>query len=81
VAIILYTRRGCRLCEQAEDLLALLGFVPGLVDVDADAALVARYGLRVPVLEIDGAVVMEGRFDECRLLAALALPRRPTGPG
>jgi glutaredoxin len=71
VASILYTRRGCRLCEEAEDLLVAVGRAPRLVDVDADAGLAARYGLRVPVLEIDGAVVMEGRFDERRLVAAL----------
>jgi glutaredoxin len=75
VAALLYTRRGCRLCEEAEDLLAAVGARPRLVDVDAEAALAARYGLRVPVLEIDGVVVAEGRFEERQLVAALAASR------
>lgn len=74
----LYTRRGCRLCEEAEDMLAVLGFETEIVNVDADPADVARYGLRVPVLEIDGLVVAEGRFHEAPLAAAVA---RVTGRG
>ena len=68
--ILLYTRRGCHLCEQAEDMLAALGVSVGLVDVDAEPGAAARHGLRVPVLEIDGTVALEGRFQE-RQLAAL----------
>lgn len=79
--IMLYTRRGCHLCEAAWDVLAPLG--PALAaeivpcDVDADPALTTLYGDRVPVLVVDGAVVLEGRFDERDVLRAL----RPfTGP-
>ena len=87
MAILLYTRRGCHLCEEAEDLLAGLGVAAALVDVDHDTAALARYNLRVPVLEIDGSVVLEGRF-EARRLAALVADRvgltargeRPGGP-
>jgi glutaredoxin len=68
----LFTRAGCRLCDEAEDLLAVLGYSPSLTDVDADPSDAARYGLRVPVLEIDGVVVAEGRFDERQVAEALA---------
>jgi glutaredoxin len=68
----LYTRRGCRLCEEAEDMLAALGYAAEIVDVDADPADAGCYGLRVPVLEIDGCVVAEGRFHEMRLGEAIA---------
>ena len=70
--ILLYTRRGCHLCEQAEDMLALLGVAAELVDVDRDAEALARYDVRVPVLEIDGVAVLEGGFEERRLTALLA---------
>jgi glutaredoxin len=60
----LFTRRGCRLCEEAEDMLAGLGHHAEIIDVDAAADAASRYGLRVPVLEIDGLVVAEGRFLE-----------------
>lgn len=69
--IHLYSRRGCHLCERAEDVVADL--LPGtrVIDIDADAALRGRYDVRVPVLEIDGTVVMEGRFDEAELARRL----------
>ena len=69
--LVLYTRRGCHLCEAAEDLLAQLGVNARLVDVDAIAALRDRYGLRVPVLELDGQPVAEGRFREGDVLTRL----------
>lgn len=68
----LFTRRGCRLCAEAEDVLAVLGCAPAITDVDACPKDAARYGLRVPVLEIDGVVVAEGRFDEQAVAEALA---------
>jgi hypothetical protein len=70
MVFLLYTRRGCRLCEEAEDMLAALAPVGGveLVDVDTLPDLQRRYGTRVPVLTADGAVVLEGRFDEAALV-------------
>lgn len=76
---VLYTRRGCHLCERAEDVIAVLMPDATIRDVDGEPAARSRYGDRVPVLEVDGAVVMEGRFDERALAAWLAA--RPTGPG
>jgi len=76
--ILLYTRRGCHLCEEAEDLLAARGVPAALVDVDEAPEAGARYGLRVPVLEIDGELVLEGRFQERQLAAVLA---DRAGPG
>ena len=70
--ILFYTRRGCHLCEAAEDLLAGFGVAVTAIDVDAEPAAAARYGLRVPVLELAGEAVLEGRFDERQLTALLA---------
>jgi hypothetical protein len=64
VAWLLYSRRGCHLCEVAEDMLGAAAVV---IDVDADPATRERFGLRVPVLEVDGVVVAEGRIDESAL--------------
>jgi len=65
----LYTRRGCHLCEAAEDMLAAWGFAAAVefVDIDAHPEMQGLYGSRVPVLTADGVVVMEGRFDEAEL--------------
>jgi hypothetical protein len=77
VPLRLYVREGCQLCE--EFLLALsldLGARQAdlaVIDVDLDPPLAARFGLRVPVLEDDGAVICEGRYDRERLRRALRL--------
>jgi len=79
--LLLYTRRGCHLCEAAEDMLvahARAGTVE-IIDVDGESDLQSRYGDRVPVLVADGTVVMEGRFDEpelARLLNSAESSRR-----
>lgn len=50
--LLLYTRRGCCLCEGLEEKLRQLQPPPALtlIDVDSDPQLQARYGLEVPVL-------------------------------
>lgn len=78
---VLYTRRGCHLCAEAEDLLVCAGRPCELVDVDAVAAAAARYGLRVPVLEAGGRVLLEGRFDAARLARALSEAEVEAAPG
>ena len=61
----LLTRQGCHLCEQMEALVAEVlprhGATYGVVDVDADAALAARFGEVVPVLLRDGQAVAKVR--------------------
>lgn len=73
-ALVLYTRRGCHLCAEAEAMLAPLlqrsHRTLLVVDVDADPAMAARYGMRVPVLACDGRELCFGRFDR-RVLQAL----------
>lgn len=58
--LVLVTRKGCHLCEDAERHLRDLGFDPELADVDADDELYRLYDFRVPVLLVDGTVVAEG---------------------
>jgi glutaredoxin len=75
IRFTLYTRQGCGLCRRAEQLLAreAAGAEVELVDIDGDEDLVGRYGVRVPVLEIDGTEVAAyelGRGDVRRLLRA-----------
>jgi glutaredoxin len=61
--VVLYTRRGCHLCDDAAQLLHSFGLAPQLVDIDADPELVARFTECVPVVEIDGKVRFRGRID------------------
>lgn len=74
-ALLLYIRQGCCLCEGLEERLRALDPPPPLtlVDVDADPALQARYGLEVPLL---AAAVGPGQL---RLLPRV--PPRLSGQG
>jgi hypothetical protein len=51
-SLLLMTRQGCCLCEGLVEKLRALEPPPdmALIDVDADPALQARFGLEVPVL-------------------------------
>lgn len=75
--VVLVTRQGCHLCDEALGLLEELGVHPELRDVDADDELHRLYDFRVPVVLIDGAVVAEARVRRDQLVAALA-SKRPT---
>ena len=65
--VVLYTRRGCHLCDDAHRLLTAHGLAPRLIDVDADTELRARFNECVPVVEIDGKIRFRGRVDEVLL--------------
>jgi predicted thioredoxin/glutaredoxin len=70
--LILVTRQGCHLCDQAHEMLRELGAEPELADVDADDELYRLYDWRVPVVLVDGAVVAEGKIRRDALQRALA---------
>ncbi len=65
--VVLYTRKGCHLCEQAEAMLARHGLRPRLVDIDGDSQLRERYNECVPVVEIDGRERFRGQVNEVLL--------------
>jgi hypothetical protein len=69
--VLLYTRRGCHLCDDAWTVLkryqSQFGFRLGAVDIDSDPALAALHGEWVPVVVIDGKVRFRGRVNEVLL--------------
>jgi predicted thioredoxin/glutaredoxin len=69
--LVLVTRQGCHLCDQALALLRELGHDPHLADVDADEELFRLYDWRVPVVLADGAVVAEGHISRQTLETTL----------
>jgi hypothetical protein len=77
--LTLLTRHDCGLCEEMRHELAKLrsrlDSLPSvqLVDVDADPALQRRWGMKVPVLLLDGALVCSARLDTPELLRLLRL--------
>ena len=67
MSLVLVTRQGCSLCEEALRLLRSLGHEPELADVDAEDRLHDLYDWRVPVVLVDGKVIAEGKIDRSAL--------------
>lgn len=61
--VVLYTRHGCHLCDQAHELLIAHHLSLTVIDIDGDPALRARFDTSVPVVEIDGRVRFRGHVD------------------
>ncbi len=64
LSVVMYTRRGCHLCEEAwkrlEAARRRYGFELSARDVDADPALAVAYGDCVPVVTVNGKVRFRG---------------------
>jgi len=62
--VVMYTRKGCHLCERAWEELQRArrryGFTLTAKDVDTDAALVKEYGNCVPVVAVNGKLRFRG---------------------
>jgi len=74
--LTLLTREECELCEQMCAALSALARRVALppvsrADVDSDPDWQRRFGLKVPVLLLDGTPVCRTRLDEAELLGAL----------
>lgn len=61
--LTLYTTAGCHLCEQAETLLDAAGIRFLSVDIEADLALLERYGVRIPVVQDSNGRELGWPFD------------------
>jgi glutaredoxin len=74
--IVVYSRPGCHLCEEAIAAIAALhgeGYRFGLheIDIESDELLLRRLLERIPVVEVDGTVVSELVLDQAGLRAKL----------
>jgi len=74
--VMLYTRKGCHLCEIVKESLLKLhrrgGFQWSEVDVDSDEKLRREFNDQVPVVFIDGHKAFKYRMDEREFLRKLA---------
>ena len=83
--LVVLSREGCGLCHDMLEALADLereGTIPAvrIVDVDSDPELQRQFGLKVPVLLLDGSVVCHYTLNSKELLrllgrSAAILPR------
>ena len=73
--VVLYTRPGCHLCEDALVVLRRVqGQIPfelDTVNIADDRALEALYRLHIPVVTVDGREAFRHRADEAALRASL----------
>lgn len=74
--VVVYSRPGCHLCEEAiEQIVALheqgYRFELHEVDIESHDILLRRYLERIPVVEIDGAEVSELILDRDAVTAKL----------
>ena len=78
--VVLYTRPGCHLCDEAREIIervrAEARFVLRERDISADDALHARYLERIPVVTIDGEEAFELEVDEAELRERLVRVQR-----
>jgi predicted thioredoxin/glutaredoxin len=71
VQVVLVTRQGCHLCDEALEMMRELGVEPELADVDADDDLYRLYDWRVPVVLVNGGVAAEGKIERSSLRRVL----------
>lgn len=72
--VVLYTRKGCHLCDEAHAELLRHGLTPQVIDIDEDPKFTARYTECVPVVWIGGRERFRGRVNAVllqRLLRSL----------
>jgi uncharacterized membrane protein len=78
IDVILYSRRDCHLCDQAEkDLESLQAEIPHrlvVLDVDEDENLKGMYGMEVPVVKV-GPYLLKAPFDRKTLMVTLGAER------
>jgi len=80
VNVVLYTRPGCHLCDDAlavlERVRAELPFALEARDIERDDDLLRRYLERIPVVELDGEELFEFFIDEGELRRRLGTVER-----
>jgi glutaredoxin len=69
VRLVLYSRPGCHLCDDARAVLERVGHPFAEVDIDSDDALLRRYLERIPVIALDGQELYDFFVDESDLRA------------
>jgi glutaredoxin len=69
-SLIVYSREGCHLCDEAAELLhGYSAYLPVVqeIDIDTEPALQSRFDIEIPVVEFDGKVRFKGRVSEVLL--------------
>lgn len=75
VSVVLYSRPGCGLCDEARAVILAererTPFAFDEVDISGDDALELEYGIRIPVVALDGSEAFEIRVEPRAFAAAV----------
>jgi glutaredoxin len=73
--VVLYAREGCHLCEAARAVIVAergrSAFTFDEVDIETSGELVKEYGIRIPVVTVDGEERFEIEVDPAAFAAAV----------
>ena len=73
--VVLYSREGCHLCETARAVIVAersrSAFAFEEVDIETSDELVRKYGIRIPVVTVDGDERFEIEVDPVAFAAAV----------
>jgi glutaredoxin len=76
--VVLYSRPGCHLCDVAREVLQAARqrspFEFEEIDIERDEDLELEYGIRIPVVAVDGEERFEVAIDERELARLLRDP-------
>lgn len=79
IALTLYSRSGCHLCDEMEEIVRPLARELGCsverVDISCDAGLEARFGEEIPVLFVNGRKAFKYRVTDRELRRRLLIER------
>jgi Glutaredoxin-like domain (DUF836) len=77
-SVVLYAREGCHLCDEARGVIlsvrARTPFAFTEVDIETDDALLRDYGVRIPVVTVDGEERFEIAVDRDAFEVLVRLP-------
>jgi glutaredoxin len=66
IEFLLYSRKQCSLCNKAKMILEELSLEIGSsyieIDIDTSDELTEKYGLMIPVLELNGDIIQYGKI-------------------
>jgi Glutaredoxin-like domain (DUF836) len=80
-SVVLYSRTGCHLCDLARDVIVSVRahepFVFEEVDIEIDEDLLREYGIRIPVVTVDGEERFEIAVDRGEFEALVRVRSQP----
>jgi glutaredoxin len=77
-SVVLYARPGCHLCDEARDVILAVRerrpFSFAEIDIESDDDLLREYGIRIPVVTVDGEERFEIAVDRDAFAGLVGLP-------